>query len=401
MVYKTLKKAAKRRLIKYLFFGCILIAVAGWGLWTLQKDKTVPVTTASTTTTPETEEFTEANGHYLMNGTIVIARAVEKWSKRADGSYDYTRPYSGLHTFEPEKYDAWVADFECPSLDIVIPYQTQVDNLVFNCRPEFVKEAAKYFDILNLANNHSGDQGRDGFEETRTRLADLGFQPHGHYDPSVEQDVCEVVGLDIRLKKPDSSEQKATLPVAFCAWHYFGRSPREGEIEHMTQYSKVMPVFAFVHMGTEYLTNAAPNQVDIARQVIDAGADFVIANNPHWVQNSEVYKGKLIFYSTGNFIFDQIDAEGMRSASVDVSMNVTYDTNLASWLALGESCKKLHDDCFERAREQKLTKPTYKLTYGVVAGDNSGRLTKKASAALQQAIEERTNWAATLRELGQ
>ncbi|HEY5806024.1 MAG TPA: CapA family protein [Candidatus Saccharimonadales bacterium] len=346
-------------------------------------------------------EYTEVNGRYLMNGTIVTARAVEKWSKRADGSTDWARPYSALNTFQPELYDDWIADFECPSLDIVIPYQIQVDLLQFNCRPEFVTEAAKHFSVFNLANNHSGDKGRDGFEKTRAVLATNNIQAHGHYDPSVKEDICEVVGLQVRLKKPDGSEQKATMPIAFCAWHYFGRTPREGEIEHMTQYSKIMPVFAFVHMGQEYLTTATPIQVDIAHRVIDAGADFVIANNPHWVQNSEVYKGKLITYSTGNFIFDQIDAEGMRSVSIDVAMNMQYNQNIAKWLALGESCKKLHDECFAQALSQGLTRPDFKLSYSPVAGDNSGRLTKRGSAALQKAIEERTNWTATSKELGQ
>lgn len=386
--------------------GCALLVVLfGLGAWLALANKPASQT-SNTTETPKNEPpagptYTEVNGRYLMNGTIVIARAVEKWSRLADGSYDYKRPFSGLHTFQPELYDNWIADFECPSLDITIPYQVQVDLLQFNCRPEFMAEAAKYFDVLDLANNHSGDRGRDGFEETRNRLVAQGFQPHGHYDPSIKQDICEVIGLDIRLKKSDGTEDKAVMPIAFCAWHYFGRMPAAGEIEHMTQYSKIMPVFAFVHMGTEYLTTANAYQVDIAHRIVDAGADFVIGNNPHWVQNSEVYKGKLIFYSTGNFIFDQIDAEGMRSASVDVTMNMSYDQNVASWLALGEACKKLHDDCFEQAKAKNLARPTFKLTYGVVAGDNSGKLTKKGSPALQQAIEQRTNWAETIRQLGQ
>jgi Bacterial capsule synthesis protein PGA_cap len=398
-------KAHSRR--RWLAAVVVLIIIGtGSAAWWLTAGADSPTTprqpaTARQSSKASESEITEVTGRYLMHGTIVTARAVEKWSKRADGSTDWARPYSALHTFQPELYDDWIADFECPSLDIVIPYQIQVDLLQFNCRPEFVAEAAKHFSVFNLANNHSGDKGRDGFEKTRAVLAKNNIQPHGHYDPSAAEDICEVVGLNVRAKRPDGSEQKAVMPVAFCAWHYFGRSPRAGEIEHMTKYSKIMPVFAFVHMGQEYLTAAAPAQVDIAHKVLDAGADFVIANNPHWVQNTEVYKGKLIAYSTGNFIFDQIDAEGMRSVSIDVGLRLTHNGNLAKWLALGESCKTLHDDCFERARQQKLTKPTYKLTYGVVAGDNSGRLTKRASPALQQAIEARTNWATTLQELGQ
>lgn len=344
--------------------------------------------------------FTEVEGRYLMNGTIFWGRAIEKWSQKPDGTYDYTHPFSGLKTFGRDKYDAWVADLECPVLDIVIPYQTQIDNLVFNCRPEYLKQAAKFFDFINLANNHSGDQGQDGFIQTRDRVQSAGMQAFGNHNPAVKQDICEVVGLPIRLRGADG-EQKGILPATFCSWHYFMHSPSPGQIEHMTKYSKIMPVFAFVHMGTEYLTAANEQQVSIARKVVDAGADFVVANNPHWVQNTEVYKDKLIVYSTGNFIFDQIDAEGMRSASLGVTMRAGYDRNLENWLELGKACKKLHDDCFQQAESQGLSKPDFSFVYDVVAGDNTGRLTKKGSPSLQKAIETRMNWAQTTKLLGQ
>ncbi|MGH2727271.1 MAG: CapA family protein, partial [Actinomycetota bacterium] len=42
-----------------------------------------------------------------------------------------------------------------------------------------------------------------------------------------------------------------------------------------------------------------------AHALIDAGADMVIATHPHWVQGAEIYKGHLIAYSLGNFVFDQ------------------------------------------------------------------------------------------------
>ncbi|HXG23747.1 MAG TPA: CapA family protein, partial [Chthonomonadales bacterium] len=42
----------------------------------------------------------------------------------------------------------------------------------------------------------------------------------------------------------------------------------------------------------------------IARAAIDAGADMVIGHHPHVVQDTEIYKGKPIFYSLGNFVFD-------------------------------------------------------------------------------------------------
>jgi hypothetical protein len=394
----------RRRISMRVVLVCVgisIVAGVGYGLFLAQPGEK-PKTTKATATKEAKPEYESVQGRYLMNGTIFWGRAIEKWSAQA-GGYDYARPFSALDTFSPEQYDAWVADLECPVLDTVIPYTTQVATLQFNCRPEYLTEAAKYFDIIDLANNHTGDKGEEGFQETRRRVTDAGMQAYGNYDPGVEQDRCEVISLPVRLLQKDKTEKDAELPVAFCAYHYFGRMPRDGELEYMKQYSKVMPVFAFVHMGTEYLTEANTYQVEVAHKVVEQGAEFVVLNNPHWVQNTEVYKDTLIFYSTGNFIFDQIDKEGMRSASLDVTMSIPYNDAMGQWVELSESCeaKKLHDQCFATVKQQKLTKPKLQLTYDVVAGDNSGKLTKRANPAIQAEIEQRTNWADTLQKLGQ
>ena len=59
-------------------------------------------------------------------------------------------------------------------------------------------------------------------------------------------------------------------------------------------------------MGVEYTRTPTPAQIKFSHNAIDSGADLVIGNHPHWVQTIEQYKGKWIFYSLGNFIFDQM-----------------------------------------------------------------------------------------------
>jgi poly-gamma-glutamate synthesis protein (capsule biosynthesis protein) len=60
-----------------------------------------------------------------------------------------------------------------------------------------------------------------------------------------------------------------------------------------------------MHGGTEYTATANAGQITFAHAAIDSGADIVIGAHPHWVQNKETYKDKPIYYSLGNFIFDQ------------------------------------------------------------------------------------------------
>jgi poly-gamma-glutamate synthesis protein (capsule biosynthesis protein) len=57
----------------------------------------------------------------------------------------------------------------------------------------------------------------------------------------------------------------------------------------------------------------------VGRALIDAGADMVIATHPHWVQGAELYKGRLIAYSLGNFVFDQTwSTETQQGAALDL-----------------------------------------------------------------------------------
>lgn len=335
------------------------------------------------------------SGRYLLNGTVTWARAVEQ---QAYG--DYNQPFSQLDTFHRDQYDGWSTDFECPITNNTVPYQTQISDLIFNCRPEFLGPASKYFNIFDLANNHTDNQGGEtGLDETRKHLDEVGAQYFGTFDSSDAKNICEVLALPVHIKNGDATEP-AQLPVAFCGWHYFYRKPQLNELAAMDEYAKVMPVFAFAEMGLEYHAAADATQEEIAHQIIDRGPEFLIANNPHWVQNTEVYKEKLIVYSLGNFIFDQLDTETNRSASIDLTFTVDNDENTARWLALGPSCKAFHDDCLTKAKEQGLQKVKLTIQYGVVAGQNGHKaITHRANDAIRTGVLQRTNWNTTCSQL--
>ncbi|MEO8862921.1 MAG: CapA family protein [Candidatus Saccharimonadales bacterium] len=401
MHWSVYQKSARRRRIWPILFGMVgltLVSLVGFNVLILKNSpETKQASNKVTKDLAKPSDISSVEGRYLLNGTVTWARAVEK---QANG--DYSQPFSMLDTFHRDLYDAWSTDFECPITNNVVPYQTQISDLVFNCRPEFLPEATKYFNIFDLANNHTDNQGGEkGLDETRQHLKDAGAQYFGTFDPADSKNVCEVLALPVRVKKTDQNVQKAEIPVAFCGWHYFYRKPLPGEIDVMKRYAKIMPVFAFVEMGVEYHPKADAIQNEIAHEVIDVGPEFLMANNPHWVQNTEVYKDKLIVYSPGNFIFDQTDAETMRGASLDVDMTVSYDDNIAKWLALAPSCASFHDDCLERAEQQGLKKPKLQLKFGVVADQNGYKqVTHKADDATQKAVEVRMNWAETCKQLG-
>ncbi len=59
------------------------------------------------------------------------------------------------------------------------------------------------------------------------------------------------------------------------------------------------------HWGVEYDSSPNPRQKEIGRALVDAGADIIVGHHSHTLQPVEIYKGKVIFYSLGNFVFDQ------------------------------------------------------------------------------------------------
>ena len=71
-----------------------------------------------------------------------------------------------------------------------------------------------------------------------------------------------------------------------------------------------------VHWGTEYRSIPDERQVDMARFMIDAGADIVIGHHPHVVQPVERYRQGIILYSLGNFVFDQHTRPGTREGVI-------------------------------------------------------------------------------------
>ena len=407
LVYKSpehKEKLPKRKLrtVAIVSFGVAVLLFASWWLFVRSQESTDESLQDSAQEVAKENQPESITAKYMFSGTVVLARAVENDAKTANG-YDYAQPFSKLSTFNPKQYDAWVVDWECPtSAETRLSFEYQVANTVFNCRPEWIPEFSKYFTHANLANNHTADLGNEVFYETRNHLEDGGISTVGHYDPGVSEDVCEVMSMNVHVQMPGGSEKDGKLPIAMCAWHYFEREPREGEIAVAQQYAEVMPVFGLMQVGVEYVAQNDPRQAAVGRAIIDSGAEFVIGNSPHWVQNTEVYKGKPIIYSTGNFIFDQLDDETNRGVSIAVTMKVPYDENVAKWLAIGESCSERSDDCLEQAKAQGLTKPNLELTYEPIASINGAHvLTEKASPAIQQAVEERMNWQQTLKELGQ
>lgn len=337
----------------------------------------------------------------MTTGNIFWGRYMNDWAMASPLKYEY--PFSRLNEFGRDKYDAWIAGLECPTKSGVHMASAEMEvALQFNCSPEYLPEAAKWFNIVSLANNHTDNQGVDGFAETQEALDKNGIQYFGHYDPRELNDICEVISLPVTVTNDDASTTKGNLPVALCGYHGVFRIPPTESLEVMEKYSKIMPVIAFPHMGVEYQPAPDELKTSVYRSMIDHGADMVIGDHPHWIQTTESYKGHLIVYSMGNFMFDQQDTpEVVRSAAIHILIQTDKadKTQLSKWLSLGDKCKSYHDTCLEQAESEGLTKLPLTYKFGVVGSNDANKITKPATAEELTSILQRMNWQSTMNQL--
>ena len=341
------------------------------------------------------------SSNVLFLGNTYWGRYINDWSMASPLKYSY--PFSRLNEFHRDQYDAWISGIECPLVAGVNMTSAEEDStLTFNCSPNYLPEAAKWFTAFTLANNHTDNQGIDGFIETKQQLEKVGIQYFGHYDPRSLDDICEVIALPVTVTNDDNSTAKGNLPVAMCGYHGVFRLPTPEAVAQMQKYTKYMPVIAMPHMGVEYQTTPDQLKTDFYRSLIDGGADVVLGDHPHWIQPTESYKGHLIVYSMGNFMFDQQDQpDVVRSAGINVVLKTGAENSdmLKKWLALGDTCKLFKDDCLAQATQQGLTKLNISYQFGVVGTNDGDKIVKPATPDQQASILERLDWQTTMKNL--
>lgn len=189
--------------------------------------------------------------------------------------------------------DLTVINLEAPLIE-GCPYHDA--GLVFCGRPGIVAAfQAAGVDVVTLENNHIGNHGPEAVNETVQHLEAAGMRWADRDTPAI----IAVRGLKFGFLAYNGVEQ--TLP----------RDEMVAQIKSLRPKVDVLAVA--IHWGSEYVSipQAVPpvaddNPVEIAHLAINAGADLIIGNHPHWVQAVEVYKGKFIAYAHGNFIFDQM-----------------------------------------------------------------------------------------------
>ena len=182
------------------------------------------------------------------------------------------------------------------------------------CDPSYVPLAkANNVTVAGLANNHAIDYGITGMQDTLENLKSADITPMGAgntEDEAHQAVVKDVNGRKVTILNYMDSENFAeysyeAMPYANGSNPGYSAYDSEDAQKQIAANNDSDLIVAYLHFGNEYSNSPNENQVKIAHELIDYGADVVVGSHPHVTQGIEMYNGKPIFYSLGNFIFDQ------------------------------------------------------------------------------------------------
>lgn len=237
----------------------------------------------------------------LFVGDVMLSRGVGAKMKAVG---DWTYPFQKIaETLRAA--DLTFGNLECPVSDVGRDLHHRFS---FRADPKVI-EGLKYagFRVVSVANNHIYDWDRPAVIDTVRRLRAAGILPVGagandleaHYPVVVDLGGVKVAFLAFVSIKPE--EAMAGIDLPGVAWLEPDRVL--ADIRFARPLADL--VIVSLHWGVEYAKRPLTEQVELAHQMVDAGADLVVGGHPHVVQPIEKYHERWIVYSLGNFIFDQ------------------------------------------------------------------------------------------------
>lgn len=325
--FKALQRTWTRR--KALAAGLALLGLAGCSSVSLPNTQAAVPSDRVPTLAPRSVSPTPAPDVPItlaFTGDIMIGRTVN--------SHMLTTPANDPFPFTSTAALLRSADLTIGNLECVISQLGAPVPKSYNFRGDaraYDRLLNAGFDVLSVANNHSGDYGKDAFLDEFLTLPKRGLTPlgGGQNKQQAHQPVFKTVhGTTIGLLAYDE-----IIPFSFAATATTPGHAWLTAADLQTDLANARAscdfLIAFVHWGIEYVTTQNAHQRALAQTAIDAGADLVVGGHPHVIQPYEFYKGKLIVYSLGNFVFDGMYDEVVRRGNI-LTLTVHKNTML-SW----------------------------------------------------------------------
>lgn len=278
------------RQILILGIGVSLITLLVWVLWLsvlVLHAEWQPTPAVSINQSPIESAGGVAVGDLVFVGDVMLARHVERIITRQGLAHVFAGLDGVVHDTDRLviNFEAAVPARHVPTPDYTFRFSVPAGTAAGLSRHQVA--------FASLANNHSFDFGAADYMHTAQVLETAGVVPYGHpytfatstiATTTLDGYTVALIGLSTLGFRPTAEQIDAVLDEA-------------------TALSDVQVVT--VHWGEEYNLNQNQAQRQLATQLIAAGADVIIGHHPHVVQGIEVIAGVPVFYSLGNFIFDQ------------------------------------------------------------------------------------------------
>ncbi|MEO0827652.1 MAG: CapA family protein [Cyanobacteria bacterium J06639_16] len=332
-------------LVALVAFALSLVSVLGFAmiqrgglprLFAQRNNQDSPNTTQATPqTVPDPEApalaLTEVNPAITIKavGDIIPGTDYPNWRLPGDPNY----LFNSIKPFLVKEADILFGNFESTLTDFPNSAKDISRGMTFAFRtpPAYADVLTSAgFDVLSVANNHSFDFGEPGFNDTIVNIENAGMKAVGRKGQIVYVDEKGLRTAFIAFSYFDHHNSMHDLPAA------------QALIEEADQQADIVVIS--VHAGAEgtdalnirdrteyFYSENRGNLVQFSRAVIDYGADLVLGHGPHVPRAIELYKGKLVAYSLGNFLgHETLSTEGSLGSSMILQAGLDPEGNFVS-----------------------------------------------------------------------
>jgi len=283
-------------------------------------------------------------------GDIMMGASLEPAIKQNGPDHPFARTAPIL-----SRADIAIGNLEAPFGTKGKPFKKRFTFLVPPSYAGAIKRAG--FDVVALANNHIMDFGPEPLKQTLYTLDSLGLAYSG-------------AGINLSAARRPAILERNGLKIAFLSYskvnppEFWATAGKPGTAPGVAAYIREdiaaakkqadLVVVSF-HWGAELMDTPKGYQRDLAHLSIDSGADLVLGHHPHILQGLEIYKGKLIAYSLGNFAFGSRSRKCTQSIILEARMSVSgieaarlipicvdnLRTNFQPYVASGEEARTI------------------------------------------------------------
>ncbi|MDI6800114.1 MAG: CapA family protein [Actinomycetota bacterium] len=315
----------KRNLTYLVGVGIIAVAVAALFIlvpWLSQIFEAKAVSDIAATPSGQMETDEEAPQRDEIRVMVVGDVMLDRKVKALIEEMGPTAPFAGVKDIL-EKADIALANLESP---LAVGGKRLVKDVTFRGSP-LAAEGIKWagIDYVSLANNHALDYGSEALAETLASLDDLKIAHSGagmNIEEAFRPAELEAAGNRVAVLAFTQIVPNGFMPDEKRAGVAFARPPFDPIIQEI---KKARDDFDYVlvsyHFGMEYKDYPLAYQRTLAKLSIDSGADLVFAHHPHVIQGIETYKGKVIAYSLGDFVFDHFSRKTGEAFILDLMID--------------------------------------------------------------------------------